>query len=442
MNKFLFFIMIQFLFFQHTVKAQKLDNNRQEYFLNKNLEGSEYRFSFVHITDVHIGEGYSDYGTYGFAKDTMPDMDNSKPTLSLIRAVQWINENYQAKNIKFVIVSGDLTGKAQHSEFEKFKSIMSTLEIPYIPMIGNHDVWQYVRYGFEEPYPTGDTVINTIFKNVFESAKNFFDNWNDGTRLTATFDPESGHEHYFQNFSFEYDGFKFYALDFNPRYHVKKEEPGIGPEAQLHDIPGGTFQWLKKELSLQPKHKENTILLAHHPLTDNLIYIIAGFVFEYDEYDKLTKMLIPYSNNLALYLAGHVHIYNDYQIRSLNKLYNIMPARVMPASKDFDSAYFQIIHVYKPQEDLTPIKINNINTNDVQIYPNPTSDILNIQLKMQIEDFSCTIFDNEGNLVLKAKPNKIDNLHYTLNIEQLTKGVYQLQISNENIIGNFKVIKQ
>ncbi|MEZ5036795.1 MAG: metallophosphoesterase [Chitinophagales bacterium] len=442
MNKFLFFIMIQFLFFQHTVKAQKLDNNRQEYFLNKNLEGSEYRFSFVHITDVHIGEGYSDYGTYGFANDTMPDIDSSKPTLSLIRAVQWINENYQAKNIKFVIVSGDLTGKAQHSEFEMFKSIMSTLEIPYIPMIGNHDVWQYVRFGFEETYPTGDTVINTIFKNVFESAKNFFDNWNDGTRLTATFDPESGHEHYFQNFSFEYDGFKFYALDFNPRYHVKKEEPGIGPEAQLHDIPGGTFQWLKKELSLQPKHKENTILLAHHPLTDNLIYIIAGFVFEYDEYDKLTKMLIPYSNNLALYLAGHVHIYNDYQIRSLNKLYNIMPARVMPASKDFDSAYFQIIHVYKPQEDLTPIKINNINTNDVQIYPNPTSDILNIQLKMQIEDFSCTIFDNEGNLVLKAKPNKIDNLHYTLNIEQLTKGVYQLQISNENIIGNFKVIKQ
>ena len=442
MNKFLFFIMIQFLFFQHTVKAQKLDNNRQEYFLNKNLEGSEYRFSFVHITDVHIGEGYSDYGTYGFANDTMPDIDSSKPTLSLIRAVQWINENYQAKNIKFVIVSGDLTGKAQHSEFEMFKSIMSTLEMPYIPMIGNHDVWQYVRFGFEETYPTGDTVINTIFKNVFESAKNFFDNWNDGTRLTATFDPESGHEHYFQNFSFEYDGFKFYALDFNPRYHVKKEEPGIGPEAQLHDIPGGTFQWLKKELSLQPKHKENTILLAHHPLTDNLIYIIAGFVFEYDEYDKLTKMLIPYSNNLALYLAGHVHIYNDYQIRSLNKLYNIMPARVMPASKDFDSAYFQIIHVYKPQEDLTPIKINNINTNDVQIYPNPTSDILNIQLKMQIEDFSCTIFDNEGNLVLKAKPNKIDNLHYTLNIEQLTKGVYQLQISNENIIGNFKVIKQ
>lgn len=442
MNKFLFFIMIQFLFFQHTVKAQKLDNNRQEYFLNKNLEGSEYRFSFVHITDVHIGEGYSDYGTYGFANDTMPDIDSSKPTLSLIRAVQWINENYQAKNIKFVIVSGDLTGKAQHSEFEMFKSIMSTLEIPYIPMIGNHDVWQYVRFGFEETYPTGDTVINTIFKNVFESAKNFFDNWNDGTRLTATFDPESGHEHYFQNFSFEYDGFKFYALDFNPRYHVKKEEPGIGPEAQLHDIPGGTFQWLKKELSLQPKHKENTILLAHHPLTDNLIYIIAGFVFEYDEYDKLTKMLIPYSNNLALYLAGHVHIYNDYQIRSLNKLYNIMPARVMPASKDFDSAYFQIIHVYKPQEDLTPIKINNINTNDVQIYPNPISDILNIQLKMQIEDFSCTIFDNEGNLVLKVKPNKIDNLHYTLNIEQLTKGVYQLQISNENIIGNFKVIKQ
>ena len=437
-----FFILLAFLY-TGKINAQKLDNPRQVFDLNKELVNSEYRFSFVHITDVHIGEGYSDYGTLGYYKDTMPATDNSKPVLSLIKAVQWINENYLAKNIKFVIVSGDLTGKAQHSEFNKFKEIMSQLEIPYVPMIGNHDVWQYVRYGFEEEYATGDTVMNDIFKDVFEKAQSFFENWNDGTRLTPTLDPETNHEHYFQNYSFEYDGFKFYALDFNPRYHVRKEEPGIGPEAQIHDFEGGTFQWLKSELAQQPKHKENTILMAHHPLTDNILYILSGFVFEYDEYDKLTKMLIPYSSNIALYLAGHVHIYNDYEIRTLNKMYNIMKARIMPASKDFDSAYFEIINVYKPVEDEipTPIKLSNLNVGDVHIFPNPTTDILNIHFKEILSDIDFKIIDTKGNTILKSSGKRIDNYNYNINLSQLSKGIYQLKIDSKNYSNTFKIEK-
>ena len=76
-----------------------------------------------------------------------------------------------------------------------------------------------------------------------------------------------------------------------------------------------------------------------------------------------------------------------------------MPARVMPASKDFDSAYFQIIHVYKPQDDLTPIKTNNLNTNDALIYPNPTSDLLNIQFKENIGAIDFSILDSEGSYI-------------------------------------------
>ncbi|HNE51389.1 MAG TPA: hypothetical protein PLZ64_09620, partial [Chitinophagales bacterium] len=43
-----------------------------EYNLNKNIPGAQYKFSFVHISDIHIGEGFSDYGTPGYFNDTMP----------------------------------------------------------------------------------------------------------------------------------------------------------------------------------------------------------------------------------------------------------------------------------------------------------------------------------------------------------------------------------
>ena len=43
------------------------------------------------------------------------------------------------------------------------------------------------------------------------------DYWDDGTRLTRVYNPDSGQYHYHQNFSFAYQGFGFLAFDFNPR---------------------------------------------------------------------------------------------------------------------------------------------------------------------------------------------------------------------------------
>ena len=34
--------------------------------VNESKPGSVYKFSFIHLTDRHIGEGFGDYGTPGF----------------------------------------------------------------------------------------------------------------------------------------------------------------------------------------------------------------------------------------------------------------------------------------------------------------------------------------------------------------------------------------
>jgi predicted MPP superfamily phosphohydrolase len=149
------------------IVAYAQTNSMPEYNLNKNYPGAEYKFSFVHISDTHIGEGLGDYGTPGFYNDTMPAIDESEPDVRLRKAVQWINANSISKNIKFVVVSGDLTGSAEKSEFLKFKEIMSDLQMPYVPVIGNHDVWPYVRYQTEAPFANGDSVMNEVFRRCF-----------------------------------------------------------------------------------------------------------------------------------------------------------------------------------------------------------------------------------------------------------------------------------
>ncbi|HND83854.1 MAG TPA: metallophosphoesterase, partial [Chitinophagales bacterium] len=117
-----------------------------EYDLNKNYPGSQYKFSFVQLSDIHIGEGFGDYGTSGYFNDTIPVVDTSDPANDLRAAIRWINENKMNKNLKFVVISGDLTGSAEKSEFQMCKNLLNTLEIPYVPIIGNHDIWPYVRY--------------------------------------------------------------------------------------------------------------------------------------------------------------------------------------------------------------------------------------------------------------------------------------------------------
>ncbi len=414
-----FFFGINMLSFSQT-------NSMPEYDLNKNYPGAQYKFSFVHISDVHIGEGFSDYGTPGFFNDTMPDTDESAPAKDLRQAVKWINAHQQDKNIKFVVISGDLTGSAERSEFQMCKKIMDDLDVPYVPVIGNHDIWPYVRYQNEAPYANGDSVMGEVFADVYDRDKLFFSNWNDGSRLTRTYNPETQKEHYLQNFSFEYDGFIFYGLDFNPRYHVNKAEPGIGPEAQVMDWQGGTFQWLKQELASNPhKKNHNVCFISHHPATENILFILSGFVFDLPEYTKLLDMLSSYGSNLGLWMAGHIHIDYDYPLVN-----NVMRVRGIAANKDFDSSRFEIINVYEVPE-LTAVAAS-VKHEAVSIFPNPNNGVFTVAEELFDSGTTLRLYDLLGTLIYEKQMKVFltGNDFYQFDFSFLPKGSYYLSVTN------------
>lgn len=406
--------------------AEAQTNSMPEYDLNKNYPGSQYKFSFVQLSDIHIGEGFGDYGTSGYFNDTIPVVDTSDPANDLRAAIRWINENKMNKNLKFVVISGDLTGSAEKSEFQMCKNLLNTLEIPYVPIIGNHDIWPYVRYQDEAPYACGDSVMNEIFDDVYTQNASFFSNWNDGSRLQRTYNPETQREHYLQNFSFEYDNFIFYGLDFNPRYHVNKAEPGIGPEAQLMDWNGGTFQWLKNELTNNPrKGNKNICFISHHPATDNILFILSGFVFDANEYIKMMDMLTPFKQHLGLWMAGHIHI--DFNYPLVN---NIMPVIGIAANKDFDSAHFRIVNVYEIPT-ATAIR-TNVNSSKLRVFPNPSNGLFHVSGIALSNTATIQIFDVLGQSVYSKNRNEMNmqENEYSIDISMLPKGVYLLHVND------------
>jgi uncharacterized delta-60 repeat protein len=65
----------------------------------------------------------------------------------------------------------------------------------------------------------------------------------------------------------------------------------------------------------------------------------------------------------------------------------------------------------------------------VSLYPNPTLNILNIKVDANIANKLYTITDALGKVVLKGKLNEGDN---SINVEQLSKGIYYLKLSDKN----------
>lgn len=274
------------------------------------LNSGAERFSFLQISDPHVGAGFDDYGNPGYDDAPPPAGDVGTGARYLRKAVDWMNENHGDYGFEFVVVNGDITDSAERSEFLKAREILDTLDIPYIPLPGNHDIWPYTEYE-EAPYGCGDEYFMETFESVFSDLAETFGNWDDGTRLTETWNPEVGYYCYFQNFSFDHEEFHFICADFNTREHAIFPFPGIMPEADLHVFKGGTGPWCRRDLMNCFHGDDNIYILAHHPLSKG----IPGFAFSAGEYSMVTRCLNNYKNSIGLWAAGHIHYNRNYNIK-------------------------------------------------------------------------------------------------------------------------------
>lgn len=83
----------------------------------------------------------------------------------------------------------------------------------------------------------------------------------------------------------------------------------------------------------------------------------------------------------------------------------------------------------------------DMTSNSVSAYPNPSSGILNIQLKEEVYDFKINIFDLNGRNVFTQKDSVSKSLR-TYNLSHLPPGVYVVQLEIDNQRKNLKWIKK
>jgi molybdopterin-guanine dinucleotide biosynthesis protein A len=123
----------------------------------------------------------------------------------------------------------------------------------------------------------------------------------------------------------------------------------------------------------------------------------------------------------------------------MNKWYNIAPLRVIPANKDFPDAYIQLVDVYLEESITTSIKQNNSKLIN-NIYPNPSTDFINIQLENGIFNAQYKILDINGKTMLQQTISGLQK-NITVDISMLEKGNYIMSIENEKRIDTHKFTK-
>jgi alpha-tubulin suppressor-like RCC1 family protein len=81
------------------------------------------------------------------------------------------------------------------------------------------------------------------------------------------------------------------------------------------------------------------------------------------------------------------------------------------------------------QVSCTALDVEEFKENSFNIYPNPVSNELNIKTDNNIINQPYTIIDGLGRVVLNGKINEVDT---TINVEQLSKGIYYLIIAGNS----------
>ncbi len=263
-------------------------------------------WSFVAIADIHKTAG------------------------KLGKVLRWVRDNRNAYNIKFVILPGDIGDKGHggiskewvvekwnegynsteiHSAALYFStypvapfSIRDTLEmylkpcnIPWIPVMGNHDViWE--KYDSDEKSPM-DLDYNYSCEDSFY--KYFKDYPKSNTMYQATCD---GKTYSFTNGYLKISDWRTHDwyimwLDFCSR------ETGW---ASIYDWKGGTYRYMQNTLASIKKRTsslDQIIMFNHHPITQNPFCSS----FSTHEYLALGDALGDYQNWVGAWFSGHLH---------------------------------------------------------------------------------------------------------------------------------------
>lgn len=221
-------------------------------------------FTFALLADPHI---------WGAAEHTA----------RLEHAVSWLNEQAEPRRIELSFVLGDITwGRG----VEEGVAALDALQMPYIPVLGDNEIQTGEEADWEGWW---EHRFAALPGEVHGFSKAHTPVWHPGLEVDA----------WFQNFRFEHRGVWFFNLDWAIR------EFGFlrGEMADLHDVPGGTFPWLRDALAAVPTEAEGSVvLMSHHPM-----HLSPGG-FDLVQLDQVTSLLDAHAPKVRASFAGHYHI--------------------------------------------------------------------------------------------------------------------------------------
>ena len=274
----------------------------------------------VFITDTHIGENCN--GDLS---------ENCKPVRNLQDSIARVNTLDPQPDAVFI--SGDITASALPEQFEKAHEILSAIHAPWFPLLGNHDSWPYTKAADgtfnQTDTPIGDEYFSQVFKNQLDGSKNtvgagaVVTDWPTSSCINGDYGYQTWHHNYRVSFPTIMPELTFLALDWSSRGSALPYA-GVGPEAELHEYPCGTTEWLTNQLHDISNKQDKDIqaatqklfLVQHHPFHNRDVLDPVGhnrvYNFTFDDKQLLTVQNILQTGGLNVknYLgvqAGHIH---------------------------------------------------------------------------------------------------------------------------------------
>ncbi len=83
--------------------------------------------------------------------------------------------------------------------------------------------------------------------------------------------------------------------------------------------------------------------------------------------------------------------------------------------------------------------VENLEVLDFKTYPNPSADIVTVQLINDFEEANVSLYDFSGRLVKEKNINSFDN---GINLEGLGSGIYLMKVRSEDKLGVRRIIKK
>ena len=330
------------------------------------------------VTDIHIGEKCNGI----LIKEKCPPMQDIAAAFAKMNTL----------NLDAVFLSGDLTSSALLEEFYTLRELLGELNVPWWPLLGNHDAWPYTSHDDgtfnQTDTPIGDAYFAQVFGDVLSSnvaderlAKLYI---NSSTKNWPSQECHNGYYNTFDSWFHNYDvifpnfsqDFHFLSLDFVAR-GAALPEPGVGPEVELHDFECGTLDWLTKQLDLIKNEQANSkfFIVQHHPFHNRAALDPFGnnYVFNFtfdDNQDKTVQKVLsayfPPSAFLGVH-SGHNHRWfngSAFTLKTcLTNEWLSIPEWETPATKGWwlDEAYVSsmTIFTFEADDDGKNAKLSN-----------------------------------------------------------------------------------